>query len=158
MGPGAHFPPMRKIPIVGSWWSHITCVGLENRSVLEKELVFCVCLRHLSSISHLISVEAHSPFVQCVAWASSPPSEVEGESDRILNVVATGGTDKVREKKMLSFCHYQRSFLLLPSWLKSGGHRGHLLSQSSQTNTHCLRPWIPTRRFPLSFPIHYFIA
>ena len=34
--------------------------------------------------------------MQCVAWASTPPSEGDGESDRIVNVVATGGTDKVR--------------------------------------------------------------
>ena len=33
--------------------------------------------------------------MQCVAWASTPPSEGDGESDRIVNVVATGGTDKV---------------------------------------------------------------
>ncbi len=46
------------------------------------------------------SVEAHSPFVQCVAWASTPPSEGEGETDRIVNVVATGGTDKVRCRKV----------------------------------------------------------
>ena len=36
--------------------------------------------------------------MQCVAWASTPPSEGEGESDRIVNVVATGGTDKVRHR------------------------------------------------------------
>lgn len=40
-------------------------------------------------------VEAHSPFVQCVAWASTPPTEGDGDSDKIVNVVATGGTDKV---------------------------------------------------------------
>lgn len=62
----------------------------------------CSASVSLYSFSLLISVEAHSPFVQCVAWASSPPSEVEGESDRILNVVATGGTDKVRKQMLPS--------------------------------------------------------
>ena len=40
-------------------------------------------------------VEAHSPFVQCVAWAPAPLTEGSEDTDRILNVVATGGTDKV---------------------------------------------------------------
>ena len=64
--------------------------------MLEKEFVFFPPYTS-SYLSLLVSVEAHSPFVQCVAWASAPSSETEGDSDRILNVVATGGTDKVRE-------------------------------------------------------------
>jgi len=43
----------------------------------------------------LRKIEAHSPFVQCVAWAPAPLTEGSEDTDRILNVVATGGTDKV---------------------------------------------------------------
>ena len=41
------------------------------------------------------TVDAHSPFVQCVAWGPTPVTEGSDDSDRIVNVVATGGTDKV---------------------------------------------------------------
>ena len=44
----------------------------------------------------LLLVEAHSPFVQCVAWAPAPLTGGSEDTDRILNVVATGGTDKVK--------------------------------------------------------------
>jgi hypothetical protein len=95
-------------------------------------------LSHLLSISLLISVEAHSPFVQCVAWASSPPSEVEGESDRILNVVATGGTDKVREANIaFSSVYANMGSFQRYSLLKSGDHRAIIsLRESAQTIIH----------------------
>jgi hypothetical protein len=42
-------------------------------------------------------VEAHSPFTQCVAWGPTPVAGGKGQgSDRIVNVVATAGADKVR--------------------------------------------------------------
>ena len=48
-------------------------------------------------------VEAHSPFVQCVAWAPAPLTEGSEDTDRILNVVATGGTDKVYIRKLYTY-------------------------------------------------------
>ncbi|KAF8880780.1 miller-Dieker lissencephaly protein [Infundibulicybe gibba] len=39
-------------------------------------------------------IEAHSPFTQCVAWGRAPAS-AGGEPDRAVNVIATGGTDKL---------------------------------------------------------------
>ncbi|KJA21636.1 hypothetical protein HYPSUDRAFT_67562 [Hypholoma sublateritium FD-334 SS-4] len=43
----------------------------------------------------LKKIDAHSPFVQCVAWGPTPVTEGSDDSDRIVNVVATGGTDKL---------------------------------------------------------------
>lgn len=57
-----------------------------------------MCFFVLSDLSYVQPpiVEAHSPFVQCVAWGPTPVTEGSDDSDRIVNVVATGGTDKVR--------------------------------------------------------------
>ena len=74
-------------------------MGSENGSMPEKE---CVVLFNPYLIVPFpnppLSVEAHSPFVQCVAWAPAPLTEGSEDTDRILNVVATGGTDKVKMK------------------------------------------------------------
>ncbi|KAF8164844.1 dynein regulator [Crassisporium funariophilum] len=43
----------------------------------------------------LRKIEAHSPFVQCVAWAPSQASEGGEDNERFVNVIATGGTDKL---------------------------------------------------------------
>ncbi|KIJ96937.1 hypothetical protein K443DRAFT_10254 [Laccaria amethystina LaAM-08-1] len=44
----------------------------------------------------LRKVEAHSPFVQCVAWGPAPLTDAKNdEPERIVNVLATGGTDKL---------------------------------------------------------------
>ena len=75
-------------------------MGSENGSMLEKECVshfkfqVVIQLSKFSFYCHHL-VEAHSPFVQCVAWAPAPLTEGSEDTDRILNVVATGGTDKV---------------------------------------------------------------
>jgi platelet-activating factor acetylhydrolase IB subunit alpha len=64
-----------------------------GRCLKKSAFIFLtVVLTDLTSIV----VEAHSPFVQCVAWGPTPVTEGGDESDRIVNVVATGGTDKVR--------------------------------------------------------------
>ncbi|KAF9040662.1 dynein regulator [Panaeolus papilionaceus] len=43
----------------------------------------------------LKKIEAHSPFVQCIAWGRTPLTpEGTQDPDKIINVVATGGTDK----------------------------------------------------------------
>ena len=102
-------PPMRKISTVSGRRSHDARMGLENGSMFEKELVFPLSSNGFFSLP--IPVEAHSPFVQCIAWASATSSESEGESDRILNVVATGGTDKVRGPVVLSRLSWSKSFL-----------------------------------------------
>lgn len=85
-------------------------MGSENGSMLEKE-----CVSHFQSLVviqfsysffyyyHL--VEAHSPFVQCVAWAPAPLTEGSEDADRILNVVATGGTDKVNIRNYTHTTH-----------------------------------------------------
>jgi hypothetical protein len=77
-------------------------MGSENGSMLEKE-----CVSRSKSLvvidfsnSYYYQVEAHSPFVQCVAWAPAPLTEGSEDTDRILNVVATGGTDKVNIRKL----------------------------------------------------------
>jgi hypothetical protein len=79
-------------------------MGSENGSMLKKK-----CVSHFNSLVvihfskpffFLYLVEAHSPFVQCVAWAPAPLTEGSEDTDRILNVVATGGTDKVKYQKL----------------------------------------------------------
>ncbi|KAJ3505202.1 hypothetical protein NLJ89_g7541 [Agrocybe chaxingu] len=68
-----------------------------------QELTFHPCGKFLLSAADdhtvrvwdLKTVEAHSPFVQCVSWGPTPIVEGNDESDRIVNVVATGGTDKL---------------------------------------------------------------
>jgi len=54
------------------------------------------------NVDFIFVVEAHNPFVQCVTWGPTPVTEGSEESDRIVNVVATGGTDKVRQKSLFS--------------------------------------------------------
>jgi hypothetical protein len=80
-------------------------MGSENRSMPEKECVSQFeCQVIISFLKPFFSlVEAHSPFVQCVAWAPAPLTEGSENVDRILNVVATGGTDKV---KIGNFIHH----------------------------------------------------
>ena len=56
-------------------------------------------------------VEAHSPFVQCVAWGPTPVTEGGDETDRIVNVVATGGTDKVNQSYLNTYSSYLATFL-----------------------------------------------
>lgn len=59
-----------------------------------------IYLSHDDTFAYWLLVEAHSPFVQCVAWAPAPLTEGSEDTDRILNVVATGGTDKVKMRKL----------------------------------------------------------
>jgi WD40 repeat protein len=52
-------------------------------------------------------VQAHSPFVQCLAWGHVT-ADGQGDADRTVNVVATGGTDMVRSPSLaVLICTYQ---------------------------------------------------
>jgi len=62
---------------------------------MPKEEYVASCFVAKTPSNTIDLVEAHSPFVQCVSWAPTPVTENGDESDRVINVVATGGTDKV---------------------------------------------------------------
>lgn len=72
-----------------------------------KKSMFDFLLKFNRSLTLFLLVEAHSPFVQCVAWGPTPVTEGGDETDRIVNVVATGGTDKVSR----SYQNYHSSYL-----------------------------------------------
>jgi platelet-activating factor acetylhydrolase IB subunit alpha len=59
-----------------------------------------------------LPVEAHNPFAQCVAWGPVPVAEGKGDdADRTVNVVATGGTDKVCYVCLMCFTYNVISLL-----------------------------------------------
>ena len=74
--------------------------------MLEKK-----CVSHIKSlvVIHYLSlsfyfyylVEAHSPFI----CGPAPLTEGSEDADRILNLVATGGTDKVNIRKYTHHSH-----------------------------------------------------
>lgn len=71
-----------------------------------KKSMFVFLLELNSCLTLFPLVEAHSPFVQCVAWGPTPVTEGGDETDRIVNVVATGGTDKVYQSYLNLYSSY----------------------------------------------------
>ena len=126
LGASSDLPPMWEIPPLSSGRPYPADLGFEDWTMLAKRCFFTFTSSFLTNLMpfffplYLPIVEAHSPFVQCVAWGPAPLTDAKNdEPERIVNVLATGGTDKV-----LLLWLYLRLTTNLDvldfSWLRSG--------------------------------------